>query len=415
MIVSTVRWLETVVMGIVVYQQTGSAFIVAMITMLRLLPMGLFGAFLGAFAERFDRRLTLAAMVGLLALTSALLSIVAWLGTLEVWHFAAASFINGCGWATDNPLRRTIMGEVMGRDRMATAMALDVGANNSSRMVGPTAGGLLLAGIGIEGAFVLSVVLYATAIAATLLVRIRMPATPGAGAVLARTWESIAIVLKDRRLSAILLVTIIYNIFAWPFTSMIPVIGRDQLRLGPEGVGLLTSVDGVGAFVGALVLALWLTPGWHARAYVGGIGVLSPVSDRLRARARSDLGRRSAAGHRARRCGLLHPAGHDRLSCRADRDALAHHGRAVGVHRHGADRLRLAGLARRPDRRAAGDGADGRDGAAGTRGDLAVVAADLNAREIRTSELMLLTLRSGQRTASEGVGTSTASMPSSRR
>ena len=94
-----------------------------------------------------------------------------------------------------------------------------------------------------------------------------------ASAVLARTWESIAIVLKDRRLSAILLVTIIYNIFAWPFTSMIPVIGRDQLRLGPEGVGLLTSVDGVGAFVGALVLALWLTPGWHARAYVGGVVV----------------------------------------------------------------------------------------------------------------------------------------------
>jgi MFS family permease len=52
---------------------------------------------------------------------------------------------------------------------------------------------------------------------------------------------------------------------------MIPVIGRDQLLLGPEGVGLLTSVDGLGAFTGALVLALWLVPGWHARAYVGGV------------------------------------------------------------------------------------------------------------------------------------------------
>lgn len=273
MVVSTVRWLETVVMGVVVYQQTGSAFIVAMITMLRLLPMGLFGAFLGAVAERFDRRLTLAGLVGVLALTSAVLSIIAWVGTLEVWHFAVASFINGCGWATDNPLRRTIMGEVMGRDRMATAMALDVGAANSSRMVGPTVGGLLLAGIGIEGAFVLSVAMYVTAIAATLMVRKHMPAAPGAGAVLARTWESIVIVAKDRRLSAIMLVTIIYNIFAWPFTSMIPVIGRDQLFLGPEGVGLLTSVDGAGSFIGAVLLALWLTPGWHARAYVGGVVV----------------------------------------------------------------------------------------------------------------------------------------------
>jgi MFS family permease len=271
MVVSTVRWLETVAMGVVVYQQTGSAFVVAMITMLRLLPMGLFGAFLGAFAERFDRRLTLAGVVGLMAVTSALLSIVAWTASLEVWHLAMASFINGCGWATDNPLRRMMMGEVMGRDRMATAMALDVGASNASRMVGPTIGGLLLAGVGIEGAFLLSVLMYATAIAATILVRTRIPASAGAGAVLARTWEGVAIVFADRRLGAIMAVTVIYNVFAWPFTSMIPVIGRDRLFLGPEGVGLLTSVDGVGAFVGAILLALWLTPGWHARAYVGGV------------------------------------------------------------------------------------------------------------------------------------------------
>jgi len=273
MIVSTVRWLETVVMGVVVYQQTSSAFIVAMITMLRMLPMGLFGAFLGAAAEHFDRRLAFAGVVGLLALTSALLAVVAWTGTLEVWHFAVASFVNGCGWATDNPLRRTMMGEVMGRERMATAMALDVGANNSSRMIGPTVGGLLLVGIGIEGAFVLSVAMYATAVVATLMVRTRMPSAAGAEAVLARTWESIVLVVKDRRLSAIMLVTVIYNVFGWPFTSMIPVIGRDVLQLGPEGVGLLTSVDGVGSFAGALALALWLTPGWHARAYVGGVTV----------------------------------------------------------------------------------------------------------------------------------------------
>ena len=84
MIASTVRWVETVVVGVVVYEKTGSALVVASITMLRLLPMGLFGAFLGAFAERFDRRLTLAGMVGLLAVTSAVLAAVAWTATLEV-------------------------------------------------------------------------------------------------------------------------------------------------------------------------------------------------------------------------------------------------------------------------------------------------------------------------------------------
>jgi hypothetical protein len=116
----------------------------------------------------------------------------------------------------------------------------------------------------------LGVAMYATAIAATLMVRSRIPPSPGSGAVLARTWEGVALVFADRRLGAIMAVTVIYNVFAWPFTSMIPVIGTDRLSLGPEGVGLLTSVDGVGAFTGCILLALWLTPGWHARAYVGG-------------------------------------------------------------------------------------------------------------------------------------------------
>jgi MFS family permease len=270
LIVFTVRWLETIAVGVIVYQLTNSPFLVAMMTMLRLLPMGLFGGFVGALAERFDRRLTLVGVVVLMAVTSAMLAVVAWLGELQVWHLAVASFVNGCGWATDNPLRRMMIGEVVGREQMGWAMSLDVGASNASRMIGPTIGGLLLASIGIEGAFLLSVVMYATAIVAGLAVRARIPPSPGAEAVLARTLEGFAIVLADKRLAATMAVTVIYNLFAWPFTSMIPVIGRDQLLLGPEGVGILASLDGVGAFFGAL-LALLLTPRWYAHAYVGGI------------------------------------------------------------------------------------------------------------------------------------------------
>ena len=273
LVVFTVRWLETVAVGVVVYQRTGSAFLVAMMTMLRLLPMGLFGAFLGALAERFDRRLTLIGVVLLMGATSAVLALLAWTGTLQVWHLALASFVNGCGWATDNPVRRVMMGEVVGRQHMGTAMSLDVGANNASRMVGPSLGGLLLATIGIEGAFLLSVLMYAGAFAAAVTVRSRIPRSAGSGAVLARIAEGLAMVRADKRLIGTLIVTVIYNVFAWPFTSMIPVIGRDRLLLGPEGVGILASLDGIGAFFGALLLALWLTPRWYARAYVGGVVV----------------------------------------------------------------------------------------------------------------------------------------------
>jgi MFS family permease len=271
LIIATVRWVETVAVGVVVYERTDSAFLVSMMTMLRLLPMGLFGVFLGALAERFDRSRTLLIIVMLMIGTSAVLAVLDWTGRLEIWHLAFASFINGCGWCTDNPVRRVMIGEVVGRDRMGTAMSLDVGANNASRMVGPAAGGFLLAGTGIQGAFILSVLMYCTALWAIVTVRSRIPRAAGSGAVLARITEGLTLVSTDKRLIGVLVVTVIFNIFAWPFTSMIPVIGRDRLHLGPEGVGLLATMDGVGAFFGALLVGLWLTPRWYGRAYLCGV------------------------------------------------------------------------------------------------------------------------------------------------
>jgi MFS family permease len=271
LVVFVVRWLETVAVGVVVYQRTNSAFLVSMMTMLRLLPMGLLGAFLGAWAERVERRSTLIGVVLLMGGNSAILAVLAYTGRLEVWHLALSSFVNGLGWATDNPVRRVMIGEVVGAEAIGTAMSLDAGANNASRMVGPTIGGFVLAHVGIHGAFALSVILYGFALISAFRVRYRDSSVAKAGAVLARIAEGLRLVRGDRRLIGTLAVTVIYNVFAWPFTAMIPVIGRDRLGLGPEGVGVLASLDGVGAFIGAVVLALALRPSWYGRAYLGGV------------------------------------------------------------------------------------------------------------------------------------------------
>ncbi len=88
--------METVAVGVFVYQHTGSPFIVAMMTMLRLLPMGLlFGAFLGTILERMERRTTLIIVVVSMVITSLTLATLAHLHLLAVWHLAVASFING--------------------------------------------------------------------------------------------------------------------------------------------------------------------------------------------------------------------------------------------------------------------------------------------------------------------------------
>jgi MFS family permease len=240
--------------------------------MLRLLPMGLFGALLGALAERIERRTALIAVIILMGSTSFTLAVLAHTGRLAVWHLALASFLNGVAWATDNPVRRVMIGEVVGTDQMSTAMSIDVGSNNASRMVGPTIGGLLLVTIGIDGAFTLSVLLYTAALLTALRVRYRNTSLPvGSGAVLSRMIDGFALVRSDARLRGTLVVTIIFNVFGWPFTSMVPVIGHDRLGLDPSGVGLLASMDGIGAFCGAVLAAMFLRPAWYGRVYVGGI------------------------------------------------------------------------------------------------------------------------------------------------
>jgi MFS family permease len=173
-----VRWLEMLAVALYAYQRTGSPFVVAALTMLRMLPMALFGTVIGAAAERLERRKALILVVLSMLLTSLALALLAETGALAVWHLAVASLLNGIGWTSDNPVRRTMIGEVVGAERMSAAMAIDVGANNASQIVGPALGGALLAQFGIVGAFTVGVVGYFLALAAALQVRHRNPVSP---------------------------------------------------------------------------------------------------------------------------------------------------------------------------------------------------------------------------------------------
>ena len=273
-----VRWIETLAVAVFVFQHTHSPFAVAMNAMLRLLPMGLFGAFLGAWAERIDRRTALAAMIMATLLTDVALAALAWAGALTVWHVAVGSFVNGLAWAADNPVRRVAMGEAVGAEQMSTAMSVDVAANNGSRMLGPVIGGLVLAGAGIAGVYALGVVLYATSLVAVLGLRVPSQASGRARVpVFAGIAEGLRLARRHEKLLATLVVTVIYNLFAWPFTSMVPVIAQGHLALGAAGTGALASMDGLGALLGALVLAVAVRQQHYGRVYIGGFIVYSAM------------------------------------------------------------------------------------------------------------------------------------------
>jgi hypothetical protein len=89
--------------------------------------------------------------------------------------------------------------------------------------------------------------------------------------VLASIAEGFALVRREPRLVGALLVTLLFNLFGWPFTSMIPGDRAGSARPRPEGIGMLASMDGVGAFLGAVTIALLAQPAHYKAIYVGGI------------------------------------------------------------------------------------------------------------------------------------------------
>jgi MFS family permease len=255
---SLVRWTEVLAFGVFTYQQTNSALWVASMMMLRMLPLALFGVAMGALAARISRRGALLASQGVLLATTLVLLLVSALGALQVWHLALASFISGAVWAGDIPMRRGFIGDVVGPSRMGQAMAFDAVANNGSRLIGPGAGGLLLAGGGMSAVFAVGAVLYVAVLVSLAglpkkaSVETEPGRTDGAWSMLVAGFR---IARETPRLTATLCITVIFNIFCWPAISLVPVIGQDRLHLNPQAIGLLASMDGLGSLIGALALA----------------------------------------------------------------------------------------------------------------------------------------------------------------
>jgi MFS family permease len=236
--------------------------------------MGLFGAIIGAAAERFDRRRVLVLVVATSMAVTLALAVLASLGAIEVWHLAVASFINGIGWAADHPVRRMMIGDAVGVERIGPALSVDAATNNGTRVLGPMLSGLLLAEYGITSVFWFSLALYTPALAAALRIGMRRQTAPARHAsFITSIREGLAWLDRDRRLTGVFVMTIIFNIFGWPATSMVPVIGTDYLGLGPKGVGLLASCEGVGGLLGALLIAAFARAAWYGRIFVSAVAL----------------------------------------------------------------------------------------------------------------------------------------------
>ena len=272
MLMSLIRWVEILAFAVFTYEQTRSALWVAMLMMLRLLPLSLFGLALGALATRQSRRTVLLATHALLLATSFVLLVLSLLDVIEVWHLAAASFISGLVWAGDMSMRRGLMGDIAGRASLVRAISLDAVGANACRLIGPGLGGLLLARGGLTAVLIFTTIFYLPVLAA-LAGLARQQVTPDAARPTLRELllRGLHVARESPALRACMCITILFNLFAWPVLSMIPVIGQVRLHLDAQGVGLLASVDGVGSLLGALALTSLAGRLRQGQVYLGSV------------------------------------------------------------------------------------------------------------------------------------------------
>ena len=316
---------------------------------------------------------------------SVAMALAARAGAIGFAHVALASVFGGIFWAADMPVRRRLLGDLAGGD-LATAMSLDSATSNATRMIGPVLGGVVLQAFSLAGVFVLSAAVFAVSLAAIALTPV--PGTPRRAQstyFLRELISGIRFVAGDARLRWVLSVTVVFNVWGFPFTSMIPVIGAGRLGLDSSMVGLLSSAEGLGAFIGAVAVALAARPKgfaplylWGTAAYlalVGCLGVVSLAGGEVVDSFLAASGILLAVGL-AGACFSAH-AEHALLSERPAGVPQPRARRADAVHRDRPDRVPARRLARRDVRR------PGRADDHRSRGTARVAAAMGMRREIR--------------------------------
>ena len=280
-----VRWLQLLVLGLYTFQMTDSPLLVSAVPMLWMLPLALCGPLIGVVADRVNRKLLLVGSLAMALAVSIAMVFASRVGALGFSYVAAASVLGGIFWATDMPVRRRLLGDLAGDD-LAAAMSLDSATSTATRMAGPVLGGVVLQAFGLAGVFILSAAVFAVSLAAIVLTP--MPGTPRrvqSTYFVRELISGIRFVAGDARLRWVFSITIVFNVWGFPFTSMIPVIGAGRLGLDSAMTGLLSSTEGLGAFIGAIAVAVAARPSgfaplflWGTTAYLALVGCLGMVS-----------------------------------------------------------------------------------------------------------------------------------------
>ncbi len=240
------------------WQLTGSTVAVALVNLMRTIPMLTLGIFAGVIADRFDKKKILFMIQAWTIVIYVGIATVVLLDIVELWHVYAYSLLIGFGFAVNQPVRMSFIPRLVSKDQLLNALSLSSIAINSTRLGGPAIIGFLIAFTGVGSAFVISAVMYAIALWTTT--RIRTSGAPsadrgGGGSVFSDLMEGFRFLGENRLVLVLVLLALGPLSFGHSWTQMLPAFVDEVLDADAGLLGIITSIGAIGGLTGGLFIA----------------------------------------------------------------------------------------------------------------------------------------------------------------
>lgn len=265
-------WMTRIATSWLVYRLTGSALLLGVVGFAGQIPSFLLAPFAGVLVDRWNRHRLLIATQVLALLQSLALAVLALTGIVQIWHVILLSVLQGFINAFDMPARQAFVVEMVEkREDLANAIALNSSMVNAARLLGPSIGGVIIAAVGEGWCFMLDAISYLAVIASLLAMKItpRMTKQIKEAKMLQQLREGWKYTSGFAPIRKVLLLLALVSLVGMPYTVLMPVFANEILHGGPNTLGLLMAASGVGALIGALLLA--------ARKSVLGLGKFIPL------------------------------------------------------------------------------------------------------------------------------------------
>jgi len=254
----TGTWMHQAAQGWLVFKLTNSPFYLGLAGTAFSAPVLLFTLAGGVMADRHSKRkIMLVAHTTLMFLSLALAILVA-TGIVTVWHVLVLAFLIGTVHAIEIPARQSFLIEMVGKEDLLNAIALNSSAFHSARMIGPAIAGFIMGPLGLAPCFFINAMSFVAIIVALVKMRFA-PAVPRPSdgkSIVKELKEGLSYLFHHENASILLLSVGVISFFGFPYISFLPVYARDILHTGEKGLGMLMGCAGAGAFLGSAGLAL---------------------------------------------------------------------------------------------------------------------------------------------------------------